>query len=163
MASFRRMLIVGVPIVALIAVAMPLLHLGAVAVIPLLVGVHLVAARVVLARPARPLLGPMRRLLTRWLARFAFLWIGLPGYGSMTVPAVGVVTGAATFALLTSVVHFSTVRSLERERAGRPLAGWEKVVPTVLAVLTVGLLLFLVGLALLLGWSVMALVDLVSA
>lgn len=157
--SFRRMLVVGLPVVAVLAVVTPFLHFAAVAAVPLVIGIHLAAARIVLARPAKPLLGPMRRLLLRWLARFSFLWVGIPGYGSMTVPVLGVVTGTATFAALTSVVYLSTLHGLRRERAGRPLARWEKVIPIALAVLTVGFLLAAVGLGLLLGWSVTALVD----
>ncbi len=142
---------------------MPLLHFGALAVVPLLLGTHLVVCRLVLARDAQRLLGPVRRLLNRWLARFAFLWIGLPGYGSMTVPVVGIVVGAATFAVLTSVVHFSTVWSLQRERKGRALAPWEKVVPIVLAVLTIGLTLLVIVLTVVFGWSVMAIVERLQA
>ncbi|MEJ2188119.1 MAG: hypothetical protein P8Y93_01660 [Acidobacteriota bacterium] len=157
--NFRRMLIWGLPAVAILAVVTPFLHFAAVAAVPLVIGTHLAVARIVLARPAKPLLGPMRRLLLRWLARFTFLWVGIPGYGSMTVPVFGVVTGTATFAALTSIVYLSTLHGLRRERAGRPLARWEKVVPIALAVLTVGFLLAAVGLGLLLGWSVTALVD----
>jgi hypothetical protein len=161
--AFRRTLTWGVPITAAIAVGMPLLHVGALVVVPLLVGINLVATRIVLVRDARFLLRPVRRLLTRWLARFAYLWIGLPGFGSMTVPGVGILTGVATFVALTSIVHVSTAWSLERERAAMPLASWEKLVPGLLAVLTVGLLVVLVVLGLLLGWSVFALMDSLQA
>jgi len=153
------MLAWGVPIAAAIAIAMPLVHIGALAVVPLLIAVHLVIVRVVLVRDAQRLLSPVRRLLNRWLARFAFLWIGLPGYGAMTVPVVGVAVGVGTFALLTSVMHVSTMVSLQRERSGQELALWEKLVPTVLAVLSVALLVLVIGLAILFGWSVMAVVD----
>ena len=117
-AAYRRLLTWGVPTVAVIAIAMPFIHIGALAVVPLLIAVHLVIVRVVLVRDAQRLLRPMRRLLNRWLARFSFLWIGLPGYGAMTVPVVGVVLGAGTFVLLTSIVHVSTTVSLNRERVG---------------------------------------------
>ena len=140
-----------------------MIHFGALAVVPLLVGVHLVVARLVLVRDAQRLLGPVRRLLNRWLARFAFLWIGLPGYGSMTVPVLGIVVGVGTFVVLTSLVHVSTVWSLQRERKGRELAAWEKVVPIVLAVLTVGFLVVALVLTLLFGWSVMAIVERMQA
>lgn len=157
--GYRRLLTWGVPIAAVVAIGMPLLHFGALAVVPLLLGAHLIICRLVLVRDAQRLLGPVRRLLNRWLARFAFLWIGLPGYGSMTVPVVGIVVGVATFAVLTSVVHISTVWSLQRERKGRGLAPWERVVPIVLAVLTIGLTLLVVVLALAFGWSIMAIVE----
>ncbi len=156
---FRCMLTWGVPITAAIAIVMPVVHIGALAVVPLLMAIHLVIVRVVLVRDAQRLLSPVRRLLNRWLARFSFLWIGLPGYGAMTVPVVGVVIGAGTFALLTTVVHVSTVVSLQRERSGQGLALWEKLVPTVLAVLSVALLVAVICIAMVFGWSVMALVD----
>ncbi len=162
-AAFRRLLAHGAPIVAVIAIAMPFVHIGALAVVPLLVAVHLVVVRVVLVRDSQRLLGPIRRLLNRWLARFAFLWIGLPGYGAMTVPVVGLVLGVGTFALLTSVVHVSTAVSLERERSGKELALWEKTVPIVLAVISIGLILLAIGIAALFGWSVMAFVESMQA
>ena len=158
-ATFRQMLIWGAPITAVIALAMPLVHFGAIAVVPLLVGLHLVVARVVLVRDAQRLLRPVRKFLNRWLGRFAFLWIGLPGYGAMTVPLVGILVGVGTFALLTSVVHVSTMVGLEREKAGKDLAVWEKLVPVALAVLTVGLLLVGMALAVLFGWSAAAIMD----
>jgi hypothetical protein len=158
-AAYRRLLAWGVPTVAVIALAMPFVHVGALAVVPLLAAVHLVIVRVVLARDAQRVLRPMRRLLNRWLARFSFLWIGLPGYGAMVVPVVGVVLGAGTFVLLTSIVHVSTAVSLNRERTGQGLAPWEKVVPIVLAVISIGLILLAAGAAALFGWSVMAILE----
>jgi hypothetical protein len=157
------MLTVGTPIVAVFGLLMPLLHFGAVAVVPLLVASHLVVTRVVLVREAQRMLGSMRRLLNRWLARFAFLWLGLPGYGAMTVPLAGALVGAGTFALLTTVVHVSTLVSLDRERAGRELATWEKLVPSVLAVLSIVLLLMVLIMALLFGWSVVAIAERLQA
>jgi hypothetical protein len=157
--GFRRILAWGVPIAAAIAVVMPVVHVGALAVVPVLVAIHLVIVRAVLVRDAQRLLRPVRRLLNRWLTRFAFLWIGLPGYGAMTAPVVGVVIGVGTFALLTTVVHVSTLVSLQRERSGQELALWEKLVPTVLAVLSVALLVLVICVAIIFGWSVMALVD----
>lgn len=153
-AAYRKLLNYGTPVAAAIALGMPFVHIGALAAVPLLVATHLVIVRVVLVRDAQRMLRPVRRLLNRWLARFSFLWIGIPGYGAMTVPVVGVVVGAATFALLTTIVQMSTAVSLERERAGKELARWEKVVPIVLAVVTIGLILVAIGIALLIGWSV---------
>jgi len=158
-ANFRRMLAWGIPTTALIAVALPFVHVGAVAVVPLLVAVHLVLVRIVLVRDAQRLLRPVRRLLNRWLARFSFLWIGIPGYGAMVVPVIGVLVGVGTFAVLTSVVHVSTAVSLQRERSGRELARWEKAAPVVLAVLSIGLILFVIAVAMIFGWSVMAIAD----
>ena len=152
----------GVPVTAVIAVGMPLVHFGAVAVVPLLVGVHLAVARITLARRAQRLLRPMRRLLGRWLSRFAFLWVGVPGYGSMAVPGVGVLTGVATFVVLTSIVHLSTQWGVARERAGRPLVWWEIAIPVALGVLTLGLLAALAAIAVALGWSMAALMEWVA-
>jgi hypothetical protein len=146
-----------------VALLTPLLHVVAVVVVPLTVAVHLVVVRVLLVREAQHLMRPMRRLLNRWLTRLAFLWIGLPGYGAMTVPLAGVVLGAGTFAVLTTIAHVSTMVGLERERAGRPLAVWEKGVPFALGAVTVLLLLLLVGLTLLFGWSVAAIVERLQA
>lgn len=161
--AYRRLLAWGTPVAAVIAIVMPFVHVGALAVVPLLVAVHLVVVRVVLVRQTQRLLRPMRRFLNRWLTRFAFLWIGLPGYGAMTVPVVGLLFGAGTFALLTSIVHVSAAVSLERERSAKELARWEKGVPIVLAVLSIGLLLILVSLGALFGWSVMAIVERMQA
>jgi hypothetical protein len=162
-AAYRRLLAWGVPTVAVIAIAMPFVHIGALAVVPLLIAVHLVIVRVVLVRDSQQMLRPMRTLLNRWLARFSFLWIGLPGYGVMTVPVVGVVLGAGTFVLLTSIVHVSTTVSLNRERTGQDLAPWEKLVPVVLAVVSIGLILLAIGVAALFGWSVVAIMERMQA
>ncbi|MFV2071885.1 MAG: hypothetical protein ACC742_04435 [Thermoanaerobaculales bacterium] len=161
--NFKALLMWGVPVTAVIAVAMPFVHLGAVAVVPLLVALHLAVARITLARRAQRLLRPVRRLLGRWLSRFAFLWIGIPGYGSMTVPVVGVLTGVATFVALTSIVQLSTQWSVVRERAGRPLVWWETAIPVVLGVLSLGLLAALAAIAVALGWSLAALMEWVAA
>ena len=158
-ATYRTLLTYGAPVVAVIALVMPFVHIGALAVVPLLVATHLVLVRVFLARDAQRMLRPMRRLLNRWLARFSFLWIGIPGYGAMTVPVLGVLIGVGAFALLTSIVHVSTAVSLERERAGRELARWEKLIPVVLAVLSIGFILLVIALAAIFGWSVMAIAE----
>jgi hypothetical protein len=139
-AAYRRLLVWGAPTVVVIAIAMPFAHIGALAIVPLLVAVHLVIVRVVLVRDAQRLLRPMRRLLNRWLARFSFLWT-----------------------LLTSIVNVSTAVSLERERSGKELARWEKLVPIVLAVISIGLILLAIGVAALFGWSVMAIMERMQA
>jgi hypothetical protein len=77
----------------------------------------------------------------------------------MTVPVIGVLVGVGTFAVLTSLVHVSTMVSLQRERSGRKLARWEKLVPIVLAVLSIGFLVIAISIAVLFGWSMMAIVD----
>ena len=156
---YRRLLTWGAPTVAVLALGLPLLHVGAVAVIPLVLVVHLVVVRVVLVRDAQRLLGPMRRLLNRWTIRFAFLWVGLPGYGAMAVPLLGVAVGTGTFVVLTTIAHVSSLVGLQRECSGRPLSRWEKAVPAILAAATVISLLLLIGLAVLFGWSVAAIAE----
>ena len=162
-ATYRRLLMWGTPLVAIIAIVMPLVHIGALALVPLMVAVHLVVVRIVLVRDAQRMLRPVRRLLNRWLGRFAFLWIGLPGYGAMTVPVAGVAVGAGTFGLLTSVVHLSTAVSLDRERKGKELAGWEKALPIMLAVVSIVVIVLAIAAAALLGWSVAGIMDKMQA
>ena len=157
------MLAWGAPITALIAVAMPVAHVAALAVVPLLVAVHLVLVRMVLVRDTQRLLGPVRRLLNRWLARFSFLWIGIPGYGAMVVPIIGVLVGVGTFTVLTSLVHVSSMVSLQRERSGKKLARWEKLVPIVLAVLSIGFVVIVISIAVLFGWSIVAIANRMQA
>ncbi len=153
---YRRLLAWGVPVTAVVAIFVPLLHVGAVFVVPLIVVAHLIVVRLLLVRDAQKLFGPVRRLLNRWLIRFAFLWIGLPGYGAMTVPLIGVVLGAGTFVVLTTIVQVSTMIGLQREQSGEPLSKWEKALPVGLAVVTVVLLVVVIGLAVVFGWTVAA-------
>jgi hypothetical protein len=153
------MLLWGVPAVALLAVAASMAHLGNLVLAPLVAIVHLVVLRLYVVREARRYLGPTRRLFTRWLARFAFLWLGLPGYASMAVPLAGVVGGVATFVVLTEIVHVYTAWSLTREREGQPLLAWEQVMMAALAVVTLVVILsFVIGAAVV-GWSAVAIVD----
>lgn len=162
-AIYRRLLTWGVPAVAVVAIFVPLLHVGTVVVVPLVVVAHLVVVRLLLVRDAQRLFGPVRRLLNRWTIRFSYLWVGLPGYGAMTVPVIGVALGAGTFLVLTTIAHVSTLVGLARERSGEPLSAWEKAVPVALAVLTVSVLVTLIGLAVLFGWTVAAIADKMQA
>ncbi len=150
---------IGAPTAAVIALAMPLLHLGAVAIAPLVAVVHLVVVRWALVADALRVLGPTRRRFNRWLARFAFLWVGVPGYAAMVTPVAGAVVGVGTFAGLTALVHHYALWSLKRELERRPLLGWEKGLLAVLAVATLVVLTLLAALAVLLGWSAAALLG----
>ena len=161
--TYRRLLAWGTPSVAAVAVFVPLLHVGAVIAIPMVVLVHLIVVRLMLVRDAQRLLGPVRRLLNRWTIRFAFLWVGLPGYGAMTVPVVGIVLGAGTFVVLTTIAHVSTLAALRREASGHSLSRWEKAVPVALAVLTVVILVVVIGVAVLFGWTVAAIAEKMQA
>jgi hypothetical protein len=159
-AHFRQVLGWGAGVVAVVALAVPAIHLVAVVAVPLVLVAHMVVLRVYLIREARRLLGPTRRMFTRWMCRFSFLWLGLPGYGLMVVPVAGVVAGVVTFAALTGLGHRYTLWSLRQERDRAPLQLWEKLLLAAFAVLTVVLLLVVTVGALLLGWGVAALVEL---
>ena len=143
----------GVPAVVILALGASLIHIGGVLLAPLVALVHLVLMRVYVVREARRYLGPTRRLFTRWAARFSFLWLGLPGYAAMAVPVAGIVSGVATFVVLTEIVHVYSAWSLARERSFRPLLAWETVLMAIVVI--VGIVLG--GVAV--GWSVATLVD----
>jgi len=155
----REVLLWGVPTVAIIALAASLLHVGGIVLAPLAALVHLLVLRIYLVREARRYLGPVRRLFTRWVARLAVLWLGVPGYAAMVVPLAGIAVGVATFAVLTGIVHVYTGWSLARERAGQPVLAWEAVLLGTLATVTVVVVLAVVIAAALLGWSVAAVVE----
>jgi hypothetical protein len=140
---------------------MPLLHVAAVMMVPVLVVAHLLVLRLVLVREARRLLGTSRRMFTRWITRFSFLWIGVPGYGLAAVPVVGVVPAVAVFAGLTALVHHYTLWSLGRDKERLPLMMWEKLLLAGLAFLTLVLIGLVLALALVLGWGVAQIVELV--
>jgi len=153
----------GAPTIAIIAVAASTVHVGGVLLSPLVAVVHMVLLRVYLVREARGYLGRTRRLFTRWTARFAFLWLGLPGYAAMAAPLVGIVSGVATFVVLTGVIHVYTAWSLQRERVKAPLMLWEKALMTVLALVTAMVIVALVIGGALVGWSINALVEKMAA
>jgi hypothetical protein len=160
---FRHFLMVGVPLTVAIALTMPFFHLGAVALAPALAVIHMIIARWYLSGPSLRLLGAGRRQFNRWLGRFSFLWLGVPGYAAMVTPLVGIMVGVATFAGLTSIVHFYARWSLDREYRRLPLLRWEKVLFTVLAVITLLVLIALLVLAAGLGWSLNALSQWISS
>ena len=149
----------GVPAVAVLAVTVSLIHVGGVLLAPLVALVHIVVLRVYVVGEARRYLGPTRRLFTRWAARFAFLWLGLPGYATMAAPLAGIVGGVATFVVLTEVVHVYTAWSLARERSRQPMLAWETVVMATLATVTVVVILAVIIGGAAVGWSVVTLVD----
>jgi hypothetical protein len=149
----------GVPSIAVLAVAVSLLHIGGVLLSPLVAVIHLLVMRLYVVREAARYMGPTRKLFVRWAVRFGFLWIGLPGYACMAIPFAGIVVGPATFALLTGAVHFYTDWSLSRERSRQPLLIWEKVVMIGTAVFTLAVVLAVVLGTLLIGWSVVSLFE----
>ena len=149
----------GVPAIAVIAVAASLIHIGGVLLAPFVALVHLVVLRAYAVREARRYLGPTRRLFTRWVARFVFLWLGLPGYASMAVPLAGIVGGVATFVVLTEVVHVYTAWSLARERARQPLLAWEKVLMAALATVTIVVIVGIIAGGVAIGWSAATFID----
>ena len=149
----------GAPAIAVIAIAVSLIHIGGVLLAPLVALVHLVVLRVYVVREARRYLGPTRRLFTRWMARFAFLWLGLPGYAAMAVPLAGIVSGAVTFVVLTEVVHVYTAWSLTREKSRQPMLAWETVLMATLATITIVVMIGVVIGALAVGWSAVTIID----
>ncbi|MCU0305324.1 MAG: hypothetical protein MUC56_14825 [Thermoanaerobaculales bacterium] len=153
----------GVPTVAVLAAMVSLIHIGGVLLAPLVALIHLVTLRLFLVREARRYLGPTRRLFTRWAARFAFLWLGLPGYAAMATPLVGIIVGVATFVVLTGIVHVYTAWSLARESARLPMLAAEKAAMVALAALTLLVTAAVVIGGAVLGWSVMTLIDRLSA
>ena len=159
---FRTMLLYGSGAMAVISLIMPLLHIGVALAIPLVLIAHMIAVRVVLIRDTRRLLGTTRRIFTRWISRFSFVWLGIPGYGLTTIPVFGVVAGVATFAGLTALVHYYTIWSLRRERQRQQLAVWETALLTGFVVLTVVLVVLAIGLALLLGLSVAKIMEVIQ-
>jgi hypothetical protein len=88
--------------------------------------------------------------------------LGLAGYGLTAVPLFGALFGGATFAGLTALVHHYALWSLVRERDRKSLMMWEKLLLVGLAAVTVALFVILVAGALLLGWGVTKLFQMVS-
>jgi hypothetical protein len=161
-ARFRRLLLPGCLAAAAVTMLMPVLQAASLVAVPLVLVVHLVVVRLFLVRDAFRLLGKARRLFVRWIARLAFLWVGLPGYAASAVPVIGLATGPATFAALTVLVHRYVLWSLGREKERRGLTGWEKLLLAALAALTIAALVVLLALAALLGWSTAKFVEIVS-
>jgi hypothetical protein len=156
---FKQLMIWGSAVAALLFAVIPFtLPFAA----PLVLVAHLVVIRVWLTRQARSLLGPARRFFVRWISRLAFLWAGGLGYSLSATPLVGIVLGAGTFAGLTAGAHSYTLWSLRREHGRKPLALWEKLTLLALVALTLTLLVLVIGLAILLGWSIAQLVELIS-
>lgn len=149
----------GVPAIAVLAVMASLIHIGGILLAPFVAVTHLVVLRIYVVRDARRHLGPTRRLFTRWAARFAFLWLGLPGYAAMAVPMVGIISGVATFVVLTEIVHVYTAWSLAREHSRQPLLAWETVLMATLATITIVVIAGIVIGGVVVGWSVATLID----
>ena len=148
---------------AVILLGLPLLHLGAVALAPILALIHLIVVRVYLIRDARNALGPRRRLFVRWLGRLVFLWVGVPGYAAAAAPLAGLIPGLVTYGGLTTAAWAYARWSLAEERDRAPMSVWERWLLVGLAVLSIVALLLLVVLGLAAGLSVSALHDWLAA
>jgi hypothetical protein len=157
--TYRVMMIAGGVAVAAISLLMPLLHVAVVAAVPLLAVAHLVLVRLVLVRSSTRLLGSSRRRFVRWFGRMAFLWIGVPGYGLTTIPVLGVIAGAGTFAGLTAAMHHYVLWGLGRESRREPLVFWERALVLGLIALTILVLAAALAIAAVVGLSVSALVS----
>lgn len=156
---YRRMMMIGVPAIALVSLATPALPVTAIALAPLLTVAHLIAVRLCLVREPRRLLSTARRGFLRWLSRLGFLWLGVPGYALSAVPLVGVVAAVATYGGLTTGVWSYTRWSLAEERDREPLAAWERWVLWGLVVATLVVLAAIAAVATAVGWSVAALLS----
>jgi hypothetical protein len=77
----------------------------------------------------------------------------------MAIPLAGIVGGVATFVVLTEVVHHYTAWSLARERSRQPLLAWETVLMTMLATITIVVIVGIVIGGVVVGWSVVTLID----
>jgi hypothetical protein len=150
---FRKLIAIGTAVAAAVGLLVPLTHLGATIVIPLMIVAHLVVIRLYLIREARRYLGPSRRFFSRWMTRLSFLWLGGPGYGMAVIPLGGAVISGGVFAGLSWLAHNYVLASLARERDHKPAATWEVVTLAVLAVLTTLVVVVVLGLVLVLGWS----------
>mgnify|MGYP006288247611 FL=1 len=157
--DYRRLLLYGSVTAAAVALPLPLLHAAAPLAAPVLVLVHLVLVRAVLVRDAMTLLSRTRRGFVRWVTRLSFLWLALPGYTLAAAPLVGAVVSAATFAGLTTLAHHYVLYGLCRERDRMPLAAWEKLVLLVLAALTGAVLIVLLLLLAVAGFTVHQIAD----
>ncbi|MBW2522749.1 MAG: hypothetical protein JRI23_01175 [Deltaproteobacteria bacterium] len=156
---YWQMLMVGVPVAVVVMLGLPMLHLGAVAVAPLLVLIHLLVVRLWLLAGVSRLLGAQRRRFVRWLTRLSFLWIGVLGYGLAAAPLVGLIPGVATFVGLTTLAHSYASWSLAQEWRRAPLARWERVVLWALVITTLVMLVAVAIVVALVGWSAAAIVD----
>lgn len=160
---WKRMLVIGGPVVAVVLVGLPLLHLGAVAMAPLFALVHLIVVRMYLLRKPQSLLGPRRRLFVRWLGRLVFLWVGVPGYALAAVPLAGLVPGLITYGGLTTAAWAYLRWSLAEERDRAPLSRWEKWLLIGLVTLSIVVLVVLLVLGTAAGLSVAALQNWLAA
>ncbi len=155
----KDVLIYGSVVVGAITLVLPLLHIGAALVTPLVVIAHMLLLKIYLIRRSQRLLGRTRRFFLRWISRFSFLWIGIPGYGLGSLPLVGVAIGVITFAGLTLLLNSYSLWSLHQEYIRAPLAKWEKLVLAILAVVTVLAIFVLICVTVLLGFSAAWLMD----
>lgn len=138
----RKFLIRGTPIAALVSLGGPAIH-GALAFVfslPLFMLAHGIALRIYLVRQPRRLLGKRRRYFTRHIARGAFIILTAIGYSFTSVPAVGAIVGALTFAGVTWLTQAHLMWSLRQERLRHPPALWEKLALAAIVSTIVGIL-----------------------
>lgn len=152
------MLIRGTPIVLGLGLLLPLIHAAALVLLPAMALTHLILIRLYLQGVGRAYYGMARSFISRWITRLVFLWIGGPLYGLAILPILGGVISACCFAGLSWLVVHYEKRNLLREKERLPPAVWERALLIMLGILTLMLLLLLFTLAVLLGFSVQALV-----
>lgn len=158
----RTLLIYGLAASACLFLILPMLHvaLTPAIMVPLLILATLVVVRLYLLAPCFRLLGSTRRAFLRWFTRLGFVSFGTFGYGLTIVPILGFFSGLATFTALTLATYHYAFWSLGREYRHQPLAWWEAVALGLLMVITLAVIVALVALVVMVGWTVGAVGDL---
>lgn len=156
---FRQLVGGGVVASAGIAVLLSLAGPAGVVGAPVMVVAHLVAIRVFLLGRTVRLLGGRRRVFVRWITRLATVWIGGLVYTLAPVPVAGAILVAAVFCGITWLAHSYARWALEQELRRRPPQRWERVVLWTLAVITGAALVAALGVAVLVGWGLGALLG----
>ena len=165
-AELRRRLKVallrGTPIAVLLGFLLPLTHVAALILVPVMALVHLALIRLYFQGVGRAYYSFGRKLGTRWMTRLVFLWFAGPCYGMAVIPVLGGAIAGLCFAGISWLAVWYEQRSLFRERQRLPPAAWEKLLLIFLGCLTVALILFVLVFSLLLGFSVQTFVTMMQ-
>lgn len=146
-AKRKQFLVRGTPIALVVSLGGPLIH-GALAFvfsIPLFMLAHGIALRLCLVREPRRLLGRRRRFFARHIARGTFIVLTAIGYSLTSIPAVGAIAGAVTFAGVTWLTQEHLMWSLHQERLRHPPRLWEKLTLAAIVFIIIGILATVAG------------------
>jgi len=157
-----RMLRIGVPVAAVAGFSLPLFHVAVVFVLPAMLLAHMIVLRMYLQGVSRPYFSPARRFVTRWMTRFFFLWIATPAYSLALIPILGGVSTAACFAGVSWAAAAYEKWNLGREKNRMPLSGWERLLLVFFFLSTAIVLLVVFVMAVVLGWSIQALLGFIT-